>query len=92
MRPIPDEIEALFNRYPALTGFSIRAAKDIPDNCPRSGEEGELFVTDIGIIPLQSSEQYGELFEELTATLADLLAEPGGEEELRGRTFARTIH
>jgi len=91
-RSIPAEIEELFARYPALTGFSVRSVKDVPDNCPRvGGEESELFVADIGILPMHTFEQYGEIFEDITTTLAELLDE-GAEEELKGRTFARTIH
>lgn len=92
-RQIPAEIESLFARYPALAGFSVRAAADVPDNCPRSGESGELFIADIGVAPAHTSEHYGEIFAEITTTLADLLSEiPDAEEILRGRTFARTLH
>jgi hypothetical protein len=89
---VPDAIESLFDRYPALSGFSVRSAEDVPDNCPRSGEGGELFVADIGVAPAQTREHYGEIFQELASTLAEILAEPGAEEILRGRTFARALH
>jgi hypothetical protein len=92
-KPVPATIESLFQRYPALTGFSVRGLDEIPDNCSRSGEDGELFVSDIGILPSLTTEQYGEIFEEIASTLADLLAErPDATELLRGRTFARTLH
>ena len=92
-RQIPSEIESLFARFPALSGFSVREAADVPDNCPRSGEAGELFIADIGVAPAHTSEHYGEIFAEITSTLADLLSEvPDAEELLRGRTFARTLH
>jgi hypothetical protein len=92
-KPVPATIESLFQRYPALSGFSVRGLDEIPDNCSRSGEDGELFVSDIGILPSLTTEQYGEIFEEIASTLADLLAEqPDATELLRGRTFARTLH
>jgi hypothetical protein len=92
-RHIPSEIESLFTRFPALSGFSVREAADVPDNCPRSGEAGELLIADIGVAPAHTSEHYGEIFAEITSTLADLLSEvPDAEELLRGRTFARTLH
>lgn len=90
---VPAPIELLFARYPALWGFSVRGLADVPDNCTRSGDEAELFVSDIGVSPSLSSEQFGEIFQEIATTLSDLLAEqPGAGELLRGRTFARTLH
>jgi hypothetical protein len=92
-RHIPDEIESLFARFPALAGFSVRDVADVPDNCPRSGECGELFIADIGVAPAHTSEHYGEIFAEITSTLSEILSEvPDAEELLRGRTFARTLH
>ncbi|MGQ0655928.1 MAG: hypothetical protein ACT4P4_27335 [Betaproteobacteria bacterium] len=78
---IQDELESLFARCPDLCGFSVR------------GEEDELFVSDIGIAPRLSAEQYGEIFQDIAKTLLELLeAEPGACDVLRGRTFARTLH
>ncbi len=92
-KPVPASIESLFSRYPALSGFSVRGLDDVPDNCSRSGDDSELFVSDIGISPFLTTEQYGEIFEQIASTLSDLLAEqPEATELLRGRTFARTLH
>lgn len=92
-RPLPDPIESLFARFPGLCGFSVRGLADVPDSCARTGEEGELFISDIGVSPSVSSEQFGEMFEHITSALADFIAEqPGGDELLRGRTFARSLH
>ena len=78
---IQDELESLFARCPDLCGFSVR------------GESDELFVSDIGIAPRLSAEQYGEIFQDIAKTLSELLeAEPGASDILRGRTFARTLH
>ena len=47
----------------------------------------------MGITPRLSSEQYGEIYQEIAATLSELLDErPEAGEFLRGRTFARTLH
>lgn len=90
---IPAPIESLFARHPALTGFSVRGLSEVPDSCTRSGDDAELFVSDIGLTPAYTVEHYGEIFEDIAATLADLLAEePDAEDLLRGRTFARTLH
>lgn len=90
---LPAPIESLFERHPSLCGFSVRGVDELPDNCPRSGEESELFVGDIGIAPALSAEEYREVFLEILVVLAELLAEaPDAGESLRGRTFARVLH
>ena len=92
-KPVPPSIDSLFQRYPALAGFSVRGPCDIPDSCARSGDESELFVSDIGLAPSLTTEHYGEIFQEIAVVLAELLAEhPEATELIRGRTFARTLH
>jgi hypothetical protein len=83
--PIPSELarqlQAIFAQCPELWGFSVR------------GEADALFVSDVGIAPRLSAEQYGEIFQHIASTLAELLEErPEASEWLRGRTFARTLH
>ena len=86
-------IQALFERCPALCGFSVRDPSDLPDSCTRSATGSDLFVTDIGISPRLGADQYGEIFNEIFSTLSEILAEePGVGERLAGRTFARTLH
>ncbi len=85
------EIRGLFSRCPDLAGFSVQAklSADAP-NLP--GEE-ELFVTAIGISPRLSKEQYTEIFEQISGSLMQLLAErPEAHSLMRGRTFARALH
>ena len=75
------QLESLFARCPDLCGFSVRQ------------EAEELYVSDIGISPRLSAEQYGEIYQEIAETLGELLEEePQAGEWLRGRTFARTLH
>lgn len=89
---LPQPIESLFARCPALCGFSVRGLDELPDSCPRS-EGADLFVGDIGISPTISAQQYGEIFQEIVTALAELVAEePEAGEALRGRTFARVLH
>jgi hypothetical protein len=88
------QIESLFTRHPALCGFSVRDAHDIPDNCPRSGESAsELFIGDVGVCPALPREQFDEIFDDIVAAVAEVLAEgPPAVDSLRGRTFARALH
>jgi hypothetical protein len=93
MKTLPPQIADLFERHDALSGFSVRGLDEIPDNCPRSGDDAELFVGDIGISPALSPDQYAEIFQELVVALAQLIdEEPEAAEDLRGRTFARVLH
>jgi hypothetical protein len=79
--PLAERLQSLFTRCPELSGFSVR------------GDAEELIVSDVGISPRLSAEQYGEIFEDISATLSELLDEqPEAGELLRGRTFARTLH
>ncbi len=50
-------------------------------------------MSDVGITPRLSAEQYGDIYEDITQTLAALLDErPEVCELLRARTFARVLH
>ena len=78
---LQQQVESLFERCPELCGFSVRAEND------------ELFVSDVGIAPRLSAEQYGEIFQDIAKTLAEFLDEtPEATEFLSGKTFARTLH
>jgi hypothetical protein len=93
MKMLPPQIESLFARHEELCGFSVRGCDEVPDNCPRSGDEGELFVGDLGVLPGVDAGQYAEIFQEVIAALIELLSEqPDAAESLRGRTFARVLH
>jgi hypothetical protein len=80
-RDLEAQLESLFERCPDLWGFSVQ------------DKDNELFVSDVGIAPRLSAEQYGEIFQDIAKTLSDVLEEaPEASEYLRGRTFARTLH
>jgi hypothetical protein len=78
---VEQQLQLLFSRCPELSGFSVR------------GDADDLFISDVGIAPRLSAEQYGEIYQDIAATLSDLLEErPEASDLLRGRTFARTLH
>jgi hypothetical protein len=78
---LQEQLQSLFARCPDLCGFSVRA------------EAEELYVSDIGISPRLSAEQYGEIYQDIAQTLGELLEEePEAGQWLCGRTFARTLH
>ena len=80
-RQFYEELQSLFARCPDLCGFAVRE------------EAQELYVSDIGISPRLSAEQYGEIYQDIAQTLGELIEEePSAEAWLRGRTFARTLH
>src|SRR3954452_24636670 len=55
---LQQQVESLFERCPELWGFSVRSEND------------ELFVSDVGIAPRLSAEQYGEIFQDIAKTLS----------------------
>ena len=78
---VEQQLQLLFSRCPELSGFSVR------------GNADDLFVSDVGIAPRLSPEQYGEIYQDIALTLSELVDErPEACEFLRGRTFARTLH
>ena len=80
-RHLQEQLRSLFSRCPDLSGFAVR------------GENQELFVSDVGVSPRLSAEQYGQIFEDIANTLSEVLdEEPQASEWLRGRTFARSLH
>jgi hypothetical protein len=88
------KIQALFRRCPALCGFSVQDRASLPKDIDLTRiPDADLFVTEIGIFPKLDNEQYGEIYDEITLAISDLLYEqPHACAYLRGRTFARTIH
>jgi len=80
-RDLQAQLDSLFERCPDLWGFAVQ------------DKDNELFVSDVGITPRLSAEQYGDIYEDITQTLAALLDErPEVCELLRARTFARVLH
>jgi hypothetical protein len=87
------KMRALFARCPTLCGFAIQDRGSLPANVAGPIPDADLYVTEIGIYPKLDAEQYGELYDEITIAISDLVqAQPDAYDLLRGRTFARTLH
>jgi len=86
-------VDALFRRCPALCGFSVRDAADLPRNRSTLQHGNELFVTEVSVYPMRDLNVPPELCLEIVSTLAELLDEcPEVGALLRDRTFARIVH
>jgi hypothetical protein len=78
MREVNDMMSALFQRYPALCGFSVKE---------------DLSFSNVACHPALAGDDAQILCEEISATLVELIEErPEAAELLRGRTLARTFH
>ena len=86
-------IDALFIRCPALCGFAVQDRATLPEQPAESPiPEADLYVTEIGIFPKLSMDQYADVFDEITVTLSNLVSEqPNAYDVLCGRTFARSL-
>src|SRR5436309_15628376 len=62
-RDLEAQLESLFARCPDLWGFSVQ------------DRDNELFLSGVGITPSLSAEQYGDIYEDITPTLAALVDE-----------------
>jgi len=86
-------IDALFIRCPSLCGFAVQDRATLPEQLIDSQiPDADLYVTEIGIFPKLSTDQYADVFDEITITLSNLVSEqPNAYDVLRGRTFARSL-
>ena len=87
------KMSALFARCPTLCGFSVQDRAQLPAQLTENQiPDADLYVTEIGIFPRLGSDQYADVFDEITITLSSLVNEqPNAYDVLRGRTFARTL-
>ena len=84
-------VDALFQRWPSLVGFSVQAAQTLSRDRASAPLEPELVVADVETDPWRAHSK--ALFDEIALALIDLMDnEPAARELLRGRTFARTLH
>ena len=85
-------VDAIFERCPALQGFSIQDANELPTHLKAAALEG-LVVTDIGIYPELEPSLTERVYDEIAVALLDFMFErPSAKDVLRGRTFVRTLH
>lgn len=86
-------IEAIFNRCPALAGFTVQDSSVLPEQFRTLALERELVVTDISVFPYLNAEQCEYIYNEVAVALLDFMFErPAAKDVLRGRTFVRTLH
>jgi hypothetical protein len=86
------KINSLFARCPTLCGFSVQDRSTLPEKVDGAIPDADLYVTEIGFFPKLGSDQYGDVFDEITLAISDLVYEqPKAFDVLRGRTFARTL-
>ena len=85
-------VEAIFERCPALQGFSIQDASGLPKHLQAAALEG-LVVTDIGIYPELEPSLTERVYDEIAVGLLDFIcARPEARSVLHGRTFVRHLH
>ena len=78
MQEVNDMMSMLFQRYPALCGFSVKE---------------DLSFSNVACHPALVGDEAQILCEEISAALSELVEErPEAAELLRGRTLARMFH
>lgn len=86
-------VETIFNRSPALCGFSIGERLVSGAEGAQSAREWELYVAAVSTYPEGGVEQSARLVGEISGALEDLLNQrPQAADLLPGRTFARAWH
>jgi hypothetical protein len=86
-------IGTIFDRCPALYGFTVQDCSALPEEFRALALERELIVTDIGVYPYVNAEQCETIYNEIAVALLDFMFErPSAKDILRGRTFVRTLH
>jgi hypothetical protein len=89
---LSERIESIFQRAPALCGFSI-AERLVSDGDSDEAREWELYVCAVAAYPQPSDGQAQDFIGEISGALADLLKQrPQAADLLPGRTFARKWH
>lgn len=86
-------VGVIFDRCPALYGFTVQDCTALPEEFRTLALEKELIVTDIGVYPYVNAEQCEQIYNEIAVALLDFMFErPSAKGVLRGRTFVRTLH
>jgi len=93
MKTVRAAVDEIFAACPELCGFSVQHAQDAHSLSSAGISEpleGDLRLADVETAPYAPSER---LLGEIAVALLELIDEqPEALEELRGRTFARTLH
>lgn len=86
-------IAVIFDRCPALHGFSVQDGSSLPHTTGAAALECNLYITEVGIHPELGETQRELIYDEIAVALLDFLfTRPEAARVLRGRTFARTRH
>lgn len=86
-------IAVIFDRCPALHGFSVQDGSRLPHTNRAAALECNLYITEVGIHPELGETQRELIYDEIAVALLDFLfTRPEAARVLRGRTFARTRH
>jgi len=86
-------VDTIFDRCPALHGFTVQDSSALPEELRSLALERELVVTDIGVFPFLNADQCEQIYNEIAVALLDFMFErPSAKDVLRGRTFVRTLH
>ena len=89
---LSERIDAIFERVPALCGFSI-AERLVSEDTEDDAREWELYVCAVAAYPQLGEGQAQDFIGEISGALADLLSQrPQAADLLPGRTFARKWH
>jgi hypothetical protein len=92
-KDLVQRVETIFDRCPALAGFTIQDSSVLPEEFRSLALERELVVTDIAVFPYLNAEQCEFIYNEVAVALLDFMFErPAAKDVLRGRTFVRTLH
>lgn len=94
MKPVESHLEevvaGLFDRLPALMGFSVEELAAAAEDPRELHLENELVLANVETFPWTARQ--GGLLGEIAVPLIELMdEEPEARELLRGRTFARAL-
>ena len=90
MKTVHATVNHIFAMCPELCGFSVQDAEGLTRARVSGQLEGGLYLADVATTTFDNSEY---LLGEIAVALLDLIDEqPEAVSELRGRTFARTLH
>ena len=90
MKTVRAAVDKIFAACPELCGFPVQEAQSVSAAGASEPLEGDLRLADVETAPYAPSER---LLGEIAVALIELIDEqPEALDELRGRTFARTLH
>ena len=90
MKTVHATVDHIFAMCPELCGFSVQDAETLTRDRVSGQLEAGLYLADVATTSFENPEH---LLGEIAAELLELIDEaPEAVDQLRGRTFARTLH